>query len=190
MSDIKVSKEQIDDLLRRAQVTADTVYDKCTRVTVKLESGFILTESSACVDPANYDAALGQKICLDHIRNRLWELEGYVLQKRQHEQLEEEIDRLRRCADEHKGAPGNPSLSITVPLMESEDYKDRFLAECMQLSIRLGKLEDMLARWDDGSIAFTPDCPRSIYDVQVRAMRDYLAALEARAAIEGIHIPI
>lgn len=31
-------------------------------------------------------------------------------------------------------------------------------------------------------------CPMSIYDIQLRAMRDYLTILEARAAIEGVEL--
>lgn len=81
MSDIKVTQEQIDALLNNADIRVETVFGKCTTVAVKLRSGFILTESSACVDPANYDDQLGKKLCLQHIENRLWELEGYALQK-------------------------------------------------------------------------------------------------------------
>ena len=55
-------------------------------VAARLRNGFILTESSACVDPANYDAELGKRLCLQHIENRLWELEGYALQKRTDEE--------------------------------------------------------------------------------------------------------
>ena len=82
MSDIKVTQEQIDALLNNADIRVETVFGKCTTVAVKLKSGFILTESSACVDPENYDDQLGKKLCLQHIENRLWELEGYALQKR------------------------------------------------------------------------------------------------------------
>lgn len=53
---------------------------------MRLRNGFILTESSACVDPANYDTELGKRLCLQHIENRLWELEGYALQKRTDEE--------------------------------------------------------------------------------------------------------
>ena len=85
MSDIKVTQEQIDILLNNSDIEVKTVFGKCTTVAVKLKNGFILTESSACVDPANYDAELGKKLCLQHIENRLWELEGYALQKRMHD---------------------------------------------------------------------------------------------------------
>lgn len=75
MSDIKVTQTEIDLLLNSADVQVRTEFGKCTVVTVRLRNGFILTESSACVDPANYDAELGKRLCLQHIENRLWELE-------------------------------------------------------------------------------------------------------------------
>lgn len=75
-----VTQEQIDKLIGQALVDVKTIFDKCTVVTVKLENGFVLTESSACVDKANYDEKLGSQICIERIKNRLWELEGYKLQ--------------------------------------------------------------------------------------------------------------
>lgn len=86
MSDIKVTQAEIDLLLNSADVQVRTEFGKCTVVTVRLRNGFILTESSACVDQANYDAELGKRLCLQHIENRLWELEGYALQKRTDEE--------------------------------------------------------------------------------------------------------
>lgn len=77
----KVDPARIDHLMDTATYDVQTVHDKCTVVVAKLENGFILTESSACVDPANYDAAMGERLCKDKIRERLWELEGYALQK-------------------------------------------------------------------------------------------------------------
>ena len=86
MSEIKVTQKEIDRLMDGAEVHCMTEFGKCTVVTVKLENGFILTESSACVDPENYNQALGKKLCLDRIESRLWELEGYALQKKVHEE--------------------------------------------------------------------------------------------------------
>ena len=86
MSNIKVTQAEIDLLLNSADVQVRTEFGKCTVVTARLRNGFILTESSACVDPANYDAELGKKLCLQHIENRLWEMEGYALQKRTDEE--------------------------------------------------------------------------------------------------------
>lgn len=85
MRDIKVTQERIDHLLNSGNVEVQTVFGKCTTVTMQLENGFILMESSACVDPDSYDPELGKKLCYEHIENRLWELEGYALQKSLHE---------------------------------------------------------------------------------------------------------
>ena len=57
------------------------MYEKVTVVAVKLPSGFVLVESSGAVDKENYDFEIGKEICLERIQNRLWVLEGYVLQK-------------------------------------------------------------------------------------------------------------
>ena len=80
-------------------------------------------------------------------------------------------------------------LKDTVELMTSDDYKERFIAEYCQVKIRYGKLKYMLERWDSGLLDFTPTCPRSTYDMQIRAMSDYIAVLEARAVMEGITLP-
>lgn len=79
-------------------------------------------------------------------------------------------------------------LIDTIELMSSEDYKDRFRAEYYQLVIRFDKLRAMLEKWDKGELNFTPTCPRGVYNLQIRAMADYIAVLEARAAIEHIKL--
>lgn len=80
-------------------------------------------------------------------------------------------------------------LKDTVEMMGSEDYKERFKAEYYQVKIRYGKLKYMLERWDNKFLDFVPTCPRSTYDMQIRAMSDYIAVLEARAVMEGITLP-
>lgn len=77
-------------------------------------------------------------------------------------------------------------LEDTIEMMTSEDYKERFKAEYYQTKIRYGKLKYMLERWDDGTLDFIPTCPRSTYDLQISAMIDYIAILEARAVMEGV----
>ena len=79
-------------------------------------------------------------------------------------------------------------LSETVEKMVSEDYKERFIAEYEQLAIRCIGLSNTLKEWDNGELNFTPTCPRSIYNIQVKAMDDYLAVLEARAVMENIDL--
>lgn len=82
----------------------------------------------------------------------------------------------------------NLKMERANTLAMSTDYKDRFVGEYMQLKIRTEKLEAMLAKWDAGTLEFTPTCMRSIYNGQIRAMKDYLMFLEVRAAIEDIDL--
>ena len=39
-----------------------------------------IVDHSACVDPANYDAAMGVEICERKVKDQLWAFEGYKLQ--------------------------------------------------------------------------------------------------------------
>lgn len=80
------------------------------------------------------------------------------------------------------------TLQDTVALMNSADYKERFKAEYYQLANRFKGLKKMLDEWDRGKLKFSPTCPRSTYDMQLTAMKVYLAMLEARAVMEGIKL--
>lgn len=79
-------------------------------------------------------------------------------------------------------------LKDTVALMQSDDYKERFKAEYYQVVIRFEKLRTMLDKWDDGTLEFTPTCNIGLYKLQIKAMADYIAALETRAIIEGVDL--
>lgn len=81
MSDIRVKSEKIENMMRNAKTTVYTAFDKCTIVAMQFDSGFVLVGSSACVDPENYDVELGVKYAKEHIKDQLWTLEGYFLQK-------------------------------------------------------------------------------------------------------------
>ena len=80
------------------------------------------------------------------------------------------------------------TLKDTADMMSSSDYKERFKAEYYQLVIRYGGLKNMIEKWDNGTLPFTPTCPRNIYDVQLKAMVDYLNVLKARAIKEGVDL--
>jgi len=80
MSNYKITPDYIDRLVRNSTIEIQTVFEKATVVSIQLPSGFVLTEMSACVDPANYNRELGVEICLERFKNKLWELSGYHLQ--------------------------------------------------------------------------------------------------------------
>lgn len=76
-----VSAEDIDAIIECCEFEVCTAFDKCTIVACKLPNGFVIVESSACVDPNNFDEETGFNNCLEKIVNKIWELEGYVLQE-------------------------------------------------------------------------------------------------------------
>lgn len=76
-----VTQLQIDALMAGSEFEVRTIYDKVTVVVAKLPNGFTIVESSGCVDPANYDEAIGVEICKQKIEDKLWYLEGYLLQE-------------------------------------------------------------------------------------------------------------
>ena len=80
------------------------------------------------------------------------------------------------------------TLKDTVEMMNSLDYKERFIAEYNQLVIRYKGLRNMLDKWNRGELEFKPTCPRSTYNMQIKAMTDYIAVLEARAVMEGVKL--
>ena len=75
-----VTQSVIDELMESCDIAVTTAFDKCTIVACKLPNGFVIVESSSCVDPANYDEDMGVDICMKNIEKKLWELEGYLLQ--------------------------------------------------------------------------------------------------------------
>lgn len=81
-------------------------------------------------------------------------------------------------------------LPATAVGMMSEDYRECFKAEYKQLTIRIEGLKGMLKKWDEGTLSFEPTCPRSIYDLQLEDMTDYMAVLEARAVMENVDLMI
>jgi hypothetical protein len=85
MSNVKVTQDQINNILAESEMKIFKIFDKCTVVICKLPNGFIITESSACVDPENFDEVIGYEICMERITNKIWELEGYALQKKVYE---------------------------------------------------------------------------------------------------------
>lgn len=77
-------------------------------------------------------------------------------------------------------------LYLTADLMNSADYKDRFKAEYYQLKIREVKLENMIIKYEAGTLNFQPICDILLLKRQREIMIDYLHILSVRAEIEGI----
>lgn len=51
-----------------------------------LKNGFTVTGESACASPENFDAEIGKKIAFENARNKIWQLEGYLLKEKLYQQ--------------------------------------------------------------------------------------------------------
>ena len=81
-------------------------------------------------------------------------------------------------------------LKDTVPMMISDDYKERFVAEYAQLKIRHKKLYAVLEKYAADKLDFKPTCPIEILYEQLDHMEAYLDVLETRAKYEDIELPV
>ena len=80
-------------------------------------------------------------------------------------------------------------LKDTVAMIGSADYKERFVAEYVQLKIRYKKLYAVLEKYAADKLDFKPTCPIEILYEQLDHMEAYLSVLETRAKYEGIELP-
>lgn len=76
--DNKICQATIEHFIKEVHVST-VEGEAITIVRVKLANGYKIVESSACVDPANYDEKIGADICMERIKNKMWELLGFNL---------------------------------------------------------------------------------------------------------------
>lgn len=72
-------------------------------------------------------------------------------------------------------------LDETVKMMNSQDFKERFKAEYLQLKIRMEGLSNMLKKYKEGTLNFKPKCSYEILYRQLVHMEGYLNVLKERA---------
>ena len=73
-----ITQKNVDDFIKEIKVS--TIGEKTTLVIATLINGFEIIESSSCVDVANYNEDMGKEICIERIKNKIWELLGFLLQ--------------------------------------------------------------------------------------------------------------
>jgi hypothetical protein len=77
----KVTQEQVDALI----VGADYHVFPGTTVTIcglKLRNGFVVVGTSAAASPASFDYDVGERLAYQNARQKIWELEGYLLRSK------------------------------------------------------------------------------------------------------------
>lgn len=72
----KLTPDQIKaKIIREHFSIVDSTFTICA---LTLENGFIVTGTSRCTDPANFDKLMGENIARTNAIDKIWELEGYL----------------------------------------------------------------------------------------------------------------
>lgn len=82
-----VPQGKIDKIMKNTRMEHEVFEGKCLITKAVLPNGFIIVTSSSCVDPANFDIAIGRDTNLKFIEDKVWEMEGYKLSCEIHEIL-------------------------------------------------------------------------------------------------------
>lgn len=75
----RVTKESIEKKI--AKTDFQKISEKITHCIITLENGFQVTGEVSCVDPKNYNQEIGEKISYENAFNKIWVIEGYLLQE-------------------------------------------------------------------------------------------------------------
>ena len=77
----RITPEHIDSLIVSQSFTI-LPSGKTGITELILKNGFSVTGETSTVSKENFDIELGKKISFDKARNKIWELEGYLLQEK------------------------------------------------------------------------------------------------------------
>ena len=119
------------------------------------------------------------------------------IRKQESFEIKQEVLRLYPSSIEirkikEKKEKNNMELKETVELMNSEDYKERFVAEYHQVKIRYEKLKNFCNKIEVetmlGKEVTKHDCPLELLREQQKYMGLYLSVLEKRALIENVEL--
>ena len=73
-----ISQCDVDNFI--SKVEAIKMGDKTTVVQATCKNGFTIIDGSACVDPNNFNMEIGKECCMEHNKDKVWKLLGFLLQ--------------------------------------------------------------------------------------------------------------
>lgn len=83
----RIHESHIMDLIANSKYEIfESANAPCVVVIMTLPNGYSLAESSACVDPANYDREIGIESCKNALKRKVWAYEGYLAKQRLYEE--------------------------------------------------------------------------------------------------------
>lgn len=76
----RITPERLEEVIVSEQyhVFPNTTFTACL---LTLQNGYTVLGESACASPQNFNAELGRKIARDNAKNKIWQLEGYLLRQ-------------------------------------------------------------------------------------------------------------
>lgn len=74
---LKVTSEDVDASIK--SIACHRLTDTLTVCVITLWTNYTVTGQSACVDPANYNEEIGQKLAIDDAKRKIWPLLGFML---------------------------------------------------------------------------------------------------------------
>lgn len=100
----KITHEHINALADASTQEDKKMGQKTTVLCSTLPNGFEIVTSSSCVDPDNYDHEVGLMQCQSRFEDKLWELEGYLLQQKTFlmAKLEQQREEGRKLLDKRR----------------------------------------------------------------------------------------
>ena len=85
----RLTPQDVDDAIKGETYTT-LPSGKVMVCELTLRNGFTVRGEAAVVSRANFNADIGMKISRENARNKIWELEGYLLQQRLYDDAVEE----------------------------------------------------------------------------------------------------
>ena len=82
----RLTPQDVDDTIK-AEAYTTLPSGKVMVCELTLRNGFTVRGEAAAVNKANFSAEVGRKISRENARNKVWELEGYLLQQRLYDDL-------------------------------------------------------------------------------------------------------
>lgn len=81
----RLTSDNIDSTIARVDyhVFPNTTLTVCC---ITLVNGFTVTGESASASPENFNKSIGESIAFNNARDKIWQLEGYLLKQQLHQQ--------------------------------------------------------------------------------------------------------
>ena len=79
-------------------------------------------------------------------------------------------------------------INEIIAMLQSDDYKERFKGEYYLIKMKLEKLRQLLLKYENGTLDFTPSCSLALLKNQASVMKQYITILERRAEIEKVKL--